>query len=226
MAQTISPYLNADLTQPAAAKVDELEWIPTPQPGVLRRPLDREGGEVARATSIVRFKGGQSFPSHVHGLGEEFLVIDGVFSDEDGDFPAGTYVRNPPGTKHAPRSREGCEIFVKLRQMRPEGEPQVVLDTTTVEWEPAEAEGYTRIPLFEAEDGLEFVALERLEAGASTGARTLSGGEEILLLEGDLDVEGDAFEARAWIRRPAGSSYPLSSSKGCRFWVKRGHLTP
>ena len=91
MSQTISPYLNADLTQPAAAKVDELEWIPTPQPGVLRRPLDREGGEVARATSIVCFKSGHSFPAHAHGLGEEILVIDGAFSDEFGDFPAGTY---------------------------------------------------------------------------------------------------------------------------------------
>jgi len=226
MAETISPYLNADLTQPATAKVDELEWIPSPQPGVLRRPLDREGGEVARATSIVRFEGGQSFPPHVHELGEEILVIDGAFSDEDGNFPAGTYVRNPPGTKHEPFSREGCEIFVKLRQMQPEGEPHVVLDTTTAEWEAAEAQGYTRIPLFDAEDGSEFVALESLEAGASTGARTLAGGEEILLLEGDLEIDGEAFDARAWIRRPAGSSYPLSSRGGCRFWVKRGHLAP
>jgi len=224
MSQTISPYLNADLTQPAAAKVDELEWISTPQPGVLRRPLDREGGEVARATSIVRFKSGHSFPSHVHGLGEEILVLDGAFSDESGDFPAGTYVRNPPGTEHAPHSREGCEIFVKLRQMRPEGEPQVVTDTTTVDWEPAESDGYTRIPLFEADDGSEYVALENLDAGASTGSRTLSGGEEILLLEGDLDLEGETFEARAWIRKPAGSSYALSSRGGCKFWVKRGHL--
>jgi anti-sigma factor ChrR (cupin superfamily) len=226
MSQTISPYLNADLTQPAEANVDEIDWIPSPQPGVLRRPLDREGGEVARATSIVRFKRGHSFPAHVHGLGEEFLVIDGVFSDEHADFPAGTYVRNPPGTKHAPHSRDGCEMFVKLRQMRPEGESRVVLDTTTASWEPAESKGYTRIPLFEAEDGSEFVALESLEAGASTGARTLAGGEEVLLLEGDLEIEGEAFDARAWIRRPAGSSYPLSSREGCRFWVKRGHLVP
>lgn len=224
MAQTISTHINADLTQPAAAKVEEIEWIPSPQPGVSRRPLDRIGGEVARATSIVRYDSDKAFPYHEHAMGEEYLVIDGVFSDNDGDFPSGTYVRNPPGSSHAPHSRDGCIIFVKLRQMRPEGEPHVVVDTTAAEWEPAGSDGYRRIRLHEAADGSEFVAMERLEAGASTGERRLEGGEEILLLDGDLEIEGDRFDTQAWIRRPAGSSYALSSRDGCRFWVKRNHL--
>lgn len=58
--------------------------------------LDRNGAEVARATTIVRFDAGRSFSPHTHGDGEEFILFDGVFQDEDGNYPAGTYVRNPP----------------------------------------------------------------------------------------------------------------------------------
>ncbi|HEY9690016.1 MAG TPA: cupin domain-containing protein, partial [Coleofasciculaceae cyanobacterium] len=109
--------LHADLNQRIAIDTNELPWIDSPTPGVQRRMLDRDGDEVARATSIVRYGPGSAFPTHTHGGGEEFLVLEGVFSDESGDYPAGTYVRNPIGSAHAPRSEEGCTIFVKLWQM-------------------------------------------------------------------------------------------------------------
>lgn len=223
MTMTTPDKVNADFTRPATQAVDDIDWIPTPEPGVLRKPLDRVGAEVARATSIVRFDGGKSFPAHGHPLGEEILVLSGIFSDESGDFGPGAYVRNPPGSSHTPHSREGCEIFVKLRQMREEGEPRVVLDTDSASWQQI-AEGYQRIPLFDADDGSEFVALEQLAAGAETTERKLDGGEEILLLEGDLTVDGQRHGALSWIRQPAGATYALSSSGGARFWVKRGHL--
>ena len=223
MSSATPDAVNCDFSKPAALVCDEVEWTLTPQPGVERKPLDRVGAEVARATSIVRFDGGMSFPSHTHGLGEEFLVLSGVFSDESGDFGPGSYVRNPPGSSHAPFSREGCEIFVKLRQMREEGEPRIVRDTGQEDWQEI-APGYSRIPLFEADDGSEFVALEQLAAGTATGARALAGGEEILLLEGDLEIEDVRHRAQSWIRYPAGSAYALASQAGAKFWVKRGHL--
>src|SRR6056297_2598515 len=74
-------------------------------PGVRRRMLDRIGNEVARATTIVRFDPGSAFSAHTHDGGEEYLVLDGTFQDEDGDFPAGSYVRNPPTSSHAGRAR-------------------------------------------------------------------------------------------------------------------------
>ncbi|GAL13613.1 hypothetical protein JCM19233_4618 [Vibrio astriarenae] len=52
-------------------------------------PLDRVGGEVARATSIVRYKPNSAFSPHTHDGGEEFFVLEGVFSDEHGDYPQG-----------------------------------------------------------------------------------------------------------------------------------------
>src|SRR4249919_772587 len=109
--------VNADFTQRVVIATDALPWIPSPQAGVERRLLDRIGGEVARATSLVRYAAASTFPAHDHALGEEFLVLSGIFSDEHGDYPTGTYVRNPPLSRHSPRTAPGCTILVKLRQM-------------------------------------------------------------------------------------------------------------
>ena len=88
--------LNSDFGARAAVHAARLDWAPSPILGVERRTLDRIGDEVARATSIVRYAPRSRFAPHAHGGGEEFLVLDGVFQDEHGDYPAGTYVRNPP----------------------------------------------------------------------------------------------------------------------------------
>jgi anti-sigma factor ChrR (cupin superfamily) len=126
--------VNADFSRRVVIATGEMPWIPSPQAGVERRPLDRIGGEVARATSLVRYAPASAFPAHEHALGEEFLVLDGVFSDEHGDYPAGTYVRNPPQSRHTPRTAPGCTIFVKLRQMAPSERHRMVIDTNIVKW--------------------------------------------------------------------------------------------
>jgi len=92
--------------------------------------LDRIGDEVARATSIVRYAPHSRFAPHTHGGGEEFLVLDGVFQDEHGDYPTGTYVRNPPTSRHTPGSEPGCTIFVKLLQFDPDDRTPVRIDTS------------------------------------------------------------------------------------------------
>ena len=110
--------VKADFAERVVVPTYELPWLPSPQAGIDRRLLDRVGGEVARATSLVRYAPASRFPAHEHGFGEEFLVLDGVFSDEHGDYPKGTYVRNPPGSRHMPKTGPGCVIFVKLQQMQ------------------------------------------------------------------------------------------------------------
>ena len=127
--------LNADFLQRVAVHAAQLPWTPSPMAGVHRRMLDRIGDEVARATSIVRYAPHSHFSPHTHGGGEEFLVLDGVFSDEHGDFGPGTYVRNPPGSRHTPGSAKGCTILVKLRQMDPDDQEHVRIDTTTAAWQ-------------------------------------------------------------------------------------------
>jgi anti-sigma factor ChrR (cupin superfamily) len=127
-------------------------------PGVERRMLDRVGDEVARATSIVRYAPGTAFSPHTHPGGEEFFVLDGVFQDERGDYPAGSYVRNPPSSRHTPRSQAGCTIFVKLFQFDPANCSQVNIDTKLRDAvAPAGQPGVRRIPLFI--DGRENVRL-------------------------------------------------------------------
>ena len=216
--------LFADLTQAATVDTTALAWIPSPAPGVERKPLDRDGGEVARATSIVRFAPGSRFATHPHDRGEEFLVLDGVFADEHGRYPAGTYVRNPPGSAHAPFSAEGCTIFVKLRQMSAADRRPVVIDTTRAPWWPTGRPGHWRMTLFANAATGEAVELERLAAGAGRGPRFLDRGEEFFVLDGSFLVEGDRYQAGAWLRRPAGTVPAMASPEGCRYWVKRGHL--
>ena len=116
MTYSVPESVNTDLSQPAIVHSAEQEWSPSPTAGVDRRFLERDGAEVARASSVVRYAPGSAFPEHTHDMGEEYLVLEGVFSDGDGDFRTGCYVRNPPGSKHAPFTKDGCTIFVKLRQ--------------------------------------------------------------------------------------------------------------
>ncbi len=129
--------LNADFGARAAVHAARLDWTPSPIPGVDRRMLDRIGDEVARATSIVRYAPHSRFSPHTHGGGEEFLVLDGVFQDEHGDYPAGSYVRNPPTSSHTPGSEPGCTLFVKLWQFDPDDRTPVRIDTSALSFVPA-----------------------------------------------------------------------------------------
>ena len=217
--------VNADFSRRVVIATDEMPWVPSPQAGVERRLLDRIGGEVARATSLVRYEPASAFPAHDHALGEEFFVLSGVFSDEHGDYPTGTYVRNPPRSRHTPRTAPGCTILVKLRQMPPSEQNRVVIDTTSAEWQQADA-GLKTLTLYLAPDAQERVTLERLEAGAHLGEADCAGGEEIFILSGDLADEHGVYRAGTWIRNPAGFRRDLQSKGGATYWAKRGHLRP
>ncbi len=218
--------VNADFADRVIIETPALDWLPSPLRGVDRRMLDRVGGEVARATSIVRYAPNSRFAPHEHGGGEEFFVLEGVFSDEHGDHRAGTYVRNPPGTRHTPRSEPGCILFVKLWQMRRDGnESTVVVDTTREPWQETETPGHTRMPLFAPEAWDERVALERLAAETTVAPYLCPGGEEILVLAGELTDGSGIYRTGTWLRQPPGFATTLMTrAEGCTLWVKRGHL--
>jgi len=218
--------VNADFTQRVVIATDAMPWIPSPQAGVERRLLDRIGGEIARATSLVRYAPASAFPAHEHALGEEFLVLAGVFSDELGDYGEGTYVRNPPLSRHAPRTAQGCTILVKLRQMKPTETERVVIDTTTAIWKPADPNGVLRLPLHLAPDNGESVTLERMPPGTHLVEADQPGGEEIFVLSGELSDRHGMYGAGTWIRNPAGFHSGLGSLSGATYWAKRGHLRP
>ncbi len=214
--------LHADLHQRALLDTSTLAWLPSPMSGVERRPLDRQGGEVARATSLVRYAPGSCFAPHRHGGGEEILVLEGTFSDEQGHYPAGTYLRNPVGSSHAPFSDAGCTILVKLQQMHPADQQRVVIDTPGATWVPGLVPGLAVLPLHA--HGSEHVALVRWAPGTVFQAHGHAGGEEIFVLEGVFEDEHGAYPAGSWLRNPPGSVHRPWSEAGCTIWVKTGHL--
>jgi anti-sigma factor ChrR (cupin superfamily) len=215
--------LNADFTRRAAVHAGRLEWVASPIPGVDRRMLDRIGEEVARATSIVRYAPGSRFSPHTHGGGEEFLVLDGVFQDEHGDFPAGSYIRNPPGTRHTPGSEPGCTIVVKLWQFQAQDRTQLRLDTASATFAPLPGRpGVTALHLFA--DAHEQVCLERWLPGTSVTV-SAPGGIELLVLDGSFTEADEVFELQSWLRLPVEATLRATAGpQGCRVWVKTGHL--
>jgi hypothetical protein len=215
--------LNADFSQRVAVHAAQLPWIPSPMAGVDRRMLDRIGDEVARATSIVRYAPHSRFSPHTHGGGEEFLVLDGVFQDEHGDYPAGSYVRNPPTTRHTPGSEPGCVIFVKLWQFDPTDRTEVRIETGKTAFTPASGRpGVEVMPLFQ--DAREEVRVERWAPDARIEL-ALPQGAEFLVLSGRFEEGGEAFAEQSWLRLPAKAALQAKAgAEGCRVWIKAGHL--
>ncbi len=215
--------LNDDFSLRIVARAADAVWTPSPLPGVEWRMLDRVGDEVARATSLVRYAPGSRFDRHVHGGGEEILVLEGVFSDETGDHPAGTYLRHPPGSSHAPSSREGCLLFVKLQQFDPADTRSVRIDTRSAPWRRGLVPGLEVMPLH-SHDGVD-TALVRWAPKTRFNPHTHPGGEEILVLDGVFNDEGGAYAAGTWLRSPRWSRHtPYTGPEGALIYVKVGHL--
>lgn len=214
--------LNADYSLPALVDSGALPWTKSPMAGVERRMLERDGDEVARATSLVRYAPGSSFSAHTHGAGEEFLVLEGVFSDETGDFPAGFYVRNAPGSRHSPSSAPGAVIFVKLRQMPAQETAMVRIDTRDRSLWHAGGSRVEEAVLFEAP--WERVVMRRLEPGYAGPTVALPRGGEFFVVAGGLVVDGKPQPAGTWLRLPARSQFALATTDGALIYCKTGHL--
>ena len=215
--------LNDDFSQRVAQLPSDAAWTASPLPGVDRRMLDRVGGEVARATSVVRYAPGSRFDRHVHGGGEEVLVLEGVFSDESGDHPAGTYLRNPPGSAHAPFSREGCTLFVKLWQFGAGDTEAVRIDTLSEPWRAGLVPGLSVMPLH-SHDGID-TALVKWAPQTRFNTHTHPGGEEILVLDGLFQDEAGDYPKGCWQRSPRWSRHtPFTGAEGALIYVKVGHL--
>jgi hypothetical protein len=216
--------INADFSQRIVVHAARLAWMPSPIAGVDRRMLDRIGEEVARATSIVRYAPGSRFSPHMHGGGEEFFVLEGVFQDEHGDFPAGYYIRNPPTSSHTPRSTLGCIIFVKLWQFDPDDRTHVRIDVNKMLSLPDPGRpGVDLKPLFH--DRRENVRVESWMPNTQVELAA-PGGIELLVLDGGFSENGESFEAQSWLRLPRGARLQArAAASGCRLWVKTGHLS-
>jgi anti-sigma factor ChrR (cupin superfamily) len=196
-----------------------LPWTPSPAARVWRKRLFHAGpAESGRVTSIVRYDAGASFPAHPHPEGEEILVLSGTFSDERGDFGAGSYMLNPEGFCHAPFSREGCVLFVKLRQYAGLDRERVLLVTNAAPWH-ERAPGVRSLTLYASPRYPEHIRLTELAPGARAAALSFPEGEELFVLRGELEDESGVYPSHTWLRLPPGSSHSPRSSGGCLLYV-------
>lgn len=213
--------LNMNFDERLAINTQKQEWQPSPSATVWRKPLEREAKESGHTTSVVRYEPGASFKQHSHPYGEEILVLEGVFSDEHGDYPAGTYLRNPPGSKHSPFSNEGCVILVKLNQFDKRDLSEVRVNTNTAEWLQGQG-GLQVMPLHNFEH--EHVALVKWPVGEVFKPHKHFGGEEIFVLSGTFKDEHGEYAKGTWIRSPHMSQHHPYVDEETIIWVKTGHL--
>lgn len=213
--------LNMDFTQAVTIKTHQQEWLPSPKPGVWRKPLERLEAETGWTTSIVKYEPGARFTTHHHPFGEEIWVLEGVFSDEHGDYPAGSYLRNPPGSSHAPFSLQGCVIFVKLNQFDKHDLATVRINSEQQDWL-AGIGGLTVMPLHNF--STQHTALVRWPAGEVFQPHRHFGGEEIFVLSGEFIDENGRYPSGTWLRRPHLSEHCPYVEQETVILVKTGHL--
>lgn len=220
MSTLVLPF-NMDRSQRLVVDTNEIEWVQSPNPQVLRKPLEREKAESGQVTSVVTYLPNSEFPEHKHPLGEEIFVLEGEFADENGRYPAGTYLRNPPGSSHSPFSEKGCLIFVKLNQFLPEDSAQLVINTSSNEWLPGYG-GLKVMPLHEFNG--HSTALVKWPPGEVFKPHSHFGGEEIFVLKGEFKDEVGSYPKGTWIRSPHLSKHHPFVDEETIILVKVGHL--
>ena len=215
--------IHADFSQRALVLPHQHRWTPSPQAGVERVMLDRVGAEKGHATSLVRYAAGSNFPVHHHPGGEEILVLSGAFCEGNARYPAGWYLRNPPGSSHQPASPEGALLFVKLCQMPPDETQRVRLDTgDAATW--TRVDGRHRCRLFHRRS--EQVELQELAAGEALDWPAW-GRVEALVLSGALAHGPTVLPAGTWWRSPEGDRPALCATATCtRVYVKASGVQP
>ncbi len=214
--------LNLDFKEAISIQFEDVDWQASPEPTITRKVLERENSESGRATSIVRYQAGASFPHHLHPNGEELFVLQGVFSDESGDYSAGSYIRNPPGSGHRPFSTSGCLIFVKLAQMHKQENKKVIVKTQSSLWQPHLKNHYLFQELYCSET--EKVQLIQLHPFSKKLSIQNDFGIEILVLEGELTANNNSSPSLTWLRFPAKQTVNLCVQSSAKFWMKTGHL--
>ena len=215
--------LAADYNKRVIVHSNTLPWVASPMPGVDRRALERVGDEVARATTVVRYAAGSKFSSHVHTGGEEFIVLEGVFQDEHGDYPVGSYIRNPPESSHTPSSKLGCVIMVKLWQFQPEDRTHVRLQMNTMNKVALANNPKVHVTLL-YKDAIEEVSLYQLNPNTQLNLAPL-GGAELFVIEGDITEHQEKLTRHSWARLPIKYNINITSGiNGAKIWLKTGHL--
>ena len=210
-----------DFNENVCCKTADLRWEKSPADGVSRIHLEREALESGHTTSFVKFEPNSFFPQHSHPHGEEIYVLDGVFSDENGDYPAGSYLRNPPGSQHKPFTKEGCMLFVKLEQFQPDDTERVVLTPEAQHW--SQGIGNLKVTTLH-QHNTESTALVWWPENEVFQPHTHWGGEEIVVISGRFIDEFGEYPKGSWVRSAHMSKHFPRVEEETLILVKVGHL--
>jgi hypothetical protein len=217
--------INGDLRVRAVVDTRTMAWSPSPSASVWRKRVHRVGpAESGQVTSVVRYDPGSRFPAHDHPDGEEIFVLEGIFSDEHGDWPAGTFLLNPEGFRHEPFSESGCVLLVKLRQFTGRDRQHVVIDTSRMDYVRGPIPGVAHKLLYEQPGFADRVTIERWDADTDLGTVCYPHGAELFVLDGEFSDEAGRYAAGCWTRFPIGSQHNPRSASGCTLYVKRSGL--
>ena len=210
-----------DFNKKVIINTAEMDWQKSPSANVFRKPLSRANQESGHATSVVKYLPGAKFNQHIHHKGEEIFVLEGTFSDENGDYPQGSYIRNPDGTSHSPFSENGCVLFVKLAQFQQEDRRQLVIDTNKQKW----LDGIGGLKVMPLHSHIhEHTALVKWPSNEVFQPHSHFGGEEILVLKGTFQDQFGIYPKGCWIRSPHNSEHHPFVEEETIIWVKTGHL--
>jgi anti-sigma factor ChrR (cupin superfamily) len=219
----VTEAINGDLGVRVAVDTASMDWTPSPSGTVWRKRVHLVGPvESGQVTSVVRYEPDSTFHGHDHPDGEEILVLDGTFCDEHGDWPTGTYLLNPEGFRHSPFSRDGCTLFVKLRQFPGRTRAHVATRTADLPWQPTARAGVTVRPLYSQAGFSDSMRNERWAGGAELGRIGYPGGAELFVLDGSFADEGGTLARGAWLRLPPGAAHSPSTAAGCVVYIKEG----
>ena len=224
--ENASPNLNTDLSSRVTADTQAIEWTASPGGHVLRKRVHLSGpAEAGQVTSVVRYLPGARFPAHNHPDGEEILVLDGVFSDEQGHWPAGTYLLNPEGFRHGPFSEKGCTLFVKLRQLPGQDRLHIATQTNDIAWRGTNRDQVQLKTLYQQTPYTDHMRLEYWQSPATMGAMTFPLGAELFVLDGGFSDQYGSYRSHSWLRIPAGGSLVPTSGDYCEVYIKEGGFT-
>lgn len=199
----------------------DIVWEPTPYPGIWFGCFEANHSiQEHPLTMLTRFDPGGFFAPHDHPDGEEILVVQGMFADETGEYPAGSYLLNPEWFHHSPYSPNGCITFVKLRHHGGKDRNQIRANIHLLPWVSSSIPQIKVKPLYQQPGFPETVQIERWEPGTHLFWRSESMVKEIFVLEGVWADELGEYPAGTWLRYPPNCAYTPSSPEGCVLYVK------
>lgn len=216
--------VNADLTRHVIVHTADMAWEETGHPGIRQKRLERLNDPVkGRETLLMRLDPDTALPTMETPARMEIYVVEGAYTDEHGDHPAGTYIQYPPGFSHSPSSKAGCVLFVKRRNGR--GGEHLVIDTNRDEWQPWGHRGGKMIRFYKDDGGFEAAHIGDMRPNAQIPEHDHPGGEEIFIFGGAMADEFGVCKPGTWVRFPVGLRHtPASLDDGCKLYVREGDV--